>query len=373
MNLNPLNMLVTLLRPLLYPFSILYGIIMWLRNKLYDSGIYSSITFSVPVINVGNLSTGGTGKTPHIEYLIRLLQYEYKVATMSRGYKRRSKGFILAGTSSTAFELGDEPMQFHLKYPEVAVSVAEERMTGIPALISEKPFTEVVLLDDAYQHRSVKAGLNILITDYAKPFYTDFILPFGNLRESRSAYKRANIIIVSKCPAQLGQKEQQKIIESIAPLPHQQVFFTKIKYGTCYDIFTGASLLLTPQHKVILISGIAKPEPMLNYLKTKVAEVHLLRYADHHYYTDNNLEEIKQTFDNWPSANTVLVTTEKDATRLSLKKEKLQEWDLPLFVLTIEIGFLNDGGKFDKSVIQYIERERAEERDSEQEEFEELF
>jgi tetraacyldisaccharide 4'-kinase len=256
--MNPLLILVTLLKPLLYPLSLLYGVIIWIRNKLYDAGIISSIQFSVPVISVGNLSTGGTGKTPHIEYLINLLQYEYKVATMSRGYKRRTQGFYLAGQNTDAGTIGDEPMQFHLKYPEVAVSVCEDRMTGIPRLLGEKAEIEVVLLDDAFQHRSVKPGLNILITDYAKPFYKDFILPFGSLRESRKAYKRADIIIVSKCPDQLDESQKESIRSRIKPLPHQSLFFTGIAYRPMVNFFSGAEFRPVKPN-IILVCGIAKP------------------------------------------------------------------------------------------------------------------
>ena len=183
---NALYYMFSLVRVLLYPIALIYGAVVWMRNRLYDSGFYSSIEFSVPVITVGNLSVGGTGKTPHIEYLIMLLQYRFRVATMSRGYKRRTQGFLIADAETNALRIGDEPMQYHLKYPDLVVSVAEERMVGIPKLLQQRPSVEVVLLDDAFQHRSVKAGVNILITDYSKPFYKDSILPMGTLRENKS-------------------------------------------------------------------------------------------------------------------------------------------------------------------------------------------
>lgn len=351
--------LVGLLKLLLWPLSILYGIIMWLRNRLYDNGIYSSIQFSVPVICVGNLSTGGTGKTPHIEYLIRLFQYEYRVATQSRGYKRRSRGFKLANPSSTAFDLGDEPMQFYLKFPDVAVSVCEERMTGIPALLGHRPDIDIVLLDDAFQHRSVKAGFNILITDHAKPFYQDHILPFGNLREQRSAYKRADVIIVSKCPPGLNREEQRKIVQAIDPTPTQSVYFTKIQYGQCYDLFTNEPMLLNRSQNVVLVSGIAKPGPMLEFVKEQVKAVHLLQYPDHHYFTASSLEEIKRTCDNWKSAQPIIITTEKDATRMALKRDELAGWGIRIWVLPIEIAFLNDQAAFDRSVKSYVLQARG--------------
>ena len=200
---NFLYYVFSVVRLLLYPFALIYGALVWWRNRMYDVGFFSSIRFSVPVISIGNLSTGGTGKTPHVEYLIRLLQYQYRVATMSRGYKRRTQGFILADEQTNALRIGDEPMQYFLKFPELVVSVAEERITGIPALLQRRPDVDVILLDDAYQHRSVKAGLNVLITDYSKPYYKDYILPFGSLRESRNASKKPKgnqlVLFFSQC------------------------------------------------------------------------------------------------------------------------------------------------------------------------------
>jgi tetraacyldisaccharide 4'-kinase len=358
--MNPLMILVTLLKPLLYPLSFLYGGIVWLRNKLYDAGVLSSVSFSVPVICVGNLSTGGTGKTPHIEYLIRLLQYQYRTATMSRGYKRRTRGFFLAGAGTDAGQIGDEPMQFFRKFPEVAVSVCEDRMTGIPYLLRKVPDTDVVLLDDAFQHRSVKPGLNILITDCNKPFYKDYILPFGSLRESRKAYHRADIIIVSKCPPDLGKAVQEEMIKKINPLPHQKIYFSGIGYDRMFDFFSGEIYIPAGETHMVLVSGIAKPEPMLAHLRTQAKEVHLLRYPDHHYFTQNNLDEIKQTHDNWAVTDKIIVTTEKDAMRLAMHRDILTSWQIRIVVAPITIAFLNDGASFDQDIIQYIEAEREE-------------
>ncbi len=358
--MNPLLLLVRLLKPLLYPLALLYGAIVWLRNKLYNAGVLSSIQFSVPVISVGNLSTGGTGKTPHIEYLIRLLQYEYRLATMSRGYKRKTTGFYLAGPGTHAGVIGDEPMQFYHKFPEVAVSVCEDRMTGIPQLLRERPETDVILLDDAFQHRSVRPGLNILITDYAKPFYNDYILPFGSLREQRNAYKRAHIIIVSKCP-DLNSAQMSGIASKINPLPHQSIFFTTIRYSPLVNFFTGEPLHLLPNDvHIIMVSGIAKPEPMLLHLEQMAHSVHLLRYPDHHYFTIANLEEIKQTYKNWDVAQKIIVTTEKDAVRLALHSEELASWGALIAVLPIKVHFLQEEDEFRQHVASYILREKAE-------------
>lgn len=355
-----LSVIAALLRPLLYPFSLLYGLVIWLRNKLYDVGFMSSVSFSVPVICVGNLSTGGTGKTPHIEYLIRLLQYRYRVSTMSRGYKRLTKGFRLADAQTDAKHIGDEPMQFHEKFSEVAVSVCEDRMTGIPMLLARRPDIDVILLDDAYQHRSVKPGLNILITDYSRPFYKDYILPFGSLREGRKAASRADIIIVSKCPANLAQAERDTMVRHINPAPHQQVFFTGIRYSTPYDFFSGMSVAINSDARIVLACGIAKPEPLVAYLKRQAAAVHLLRYPDHHYFSTANLEEIKKTFDNWQEPNKIIVTTEKDAVRLRLHQKTLAEWGIAIVVLPVTVYFLDQETAFTNTVESYIERELQE-------------
>jgi tetraacyldisaccharide 4'-kinase len=344
----------------LYPFALIYGAVVWLRNRLYDSGFFSSIQFSTPVITVGNLSVGGTGKTPHVEYLIRLLQYRFKVATMSRGYKRRTQGFLLADENTNALRIGDEPMQYHMKFPELVVSVAEERITGIPTLIQKSPGVEVVLLDDAYQHRSVRAGVTILITDYSKPFYKDHILPIGTLREKRDAYKRADVIIVSKCPANMDKAVADEMVSRINPLDNQQVFFTTIQYGQPYDMFSHEPVALKDKHAV-LVCCIAKPEPLVNYVNSLVADSHVLSYADHHYFLSRDLEDMKDAHTNWDVQNKVIVTTEKDAARLHLHDDKLKEWGVPIVVLPISVAFLFDGATaFDKLVIDYVDKEVAE-------------
>jgi tetraacyldisaccharide 4'-kinase len=358
--MNIFLLLFRILKPVLIPLSVLYGGVVWLRNKMYNAGFFSSIQFSVPVISVGNLSTGGTGKTPHIEYLIRLLQYEYKVATMSRGYKRKTQGFQLAGNDSHASQIGDEPMQFHIKFPEVVVSVCEDRMTGIPRLLGERPDVDVILLDDAFQHRSVKPGLNILITDYSKPFYKDFILPFGSLRENRNAYKRANVIIVSKCPSTLTGTEKAAIRQSINPLPEQHLFFSELVYEPLRDFYTGLPYDLPAKAQIIMVAGIAKPEPMLQHLREQASNVHLLRYPDHHFFTINNLEEIRQTWKNWEQGSSIIVTTEKDATRLALHAKTLADWNIPLAVLPVRVSIMGEDAAFNQLMTNYIAAERAE-------------
>ena len=352
---NILYYIFSVVRVLLYPLALIYGAIVWLRNRLYDTKFFTSIEFSVPVITVGNLSTGGTGKTPHVEYLIRMLHYQYKVATMSRGYKRHTQGFIVADEHTNALRIGDEPMQYHMKFPELVVSVAEERMLGIPALLQRKPEIDVILLDDAYQHRSVRAGMNILITDYSRPYYKDHILPFGSLREGRSAAKRANIIIVSKCPPDLSRDKAKEMVAAIKPLAHQQVFFTAINYGTPYDFFTREPGNITGSN-IILVCGIARPEPLVAMLKHNAADVHTLSYADHHYFVSSDLEEIKATWDKWDVPNKVIITTEKDAARLHLHYGKLHDMGITIMVLPINIYVLfGMETTLDASINRYVE------------------
>lgn len=346
---------ISVIRFLLAPFALIYGVVVWLRNRLYDSGFSSSVEFSLPVICVGNLSVGGTGKTPHVEYLLRLLQYRYRVATMSRGYKRATQGFQLADRQSNALRIGDEPMQYHLRFPEVAVSVAEERMTGIPLLLQRRPDIEVVILDDAYQHRSVKAGHNILITDFNRPFYKDFILPYGQLREGRGAYKRAHAIIVSKCPPELTQVQAGEIEAQIKPLAHQKLYFTTIHYGQAYALLTHEPVNIRAKN-ILLVCCIAKPAPLVAHLEAQAAEVHVLSYRDHHYFVSSDLEEIRQTFEAWEVPDKVIVTTEKDATRLLLHHERLREAAWPIAVLPIEVRFLfGAGDRFNAQVHRYID------------------
>jgi tetraacyldisaccharide 4'-kinase len=327
----------------------------WLRNRLYDTGVFSSIEFMVPVISVGNLSVGGTGKTPHVEYLIKLLQYRFQAATMSRGYKRRTQGFLLADENTNALRIGDEPMQYHMKFPDLVVSVAEERITGIPRLLQQRPNVDVVLLDDAYQHRSVKPGVNILITDFAKPFYKDHILPLGTLRESRKAYKRANIIVVSKCPNNLSSHQASEIEKKIAPKQDQKIFFSKIDYQQPFDFHTKEAVSLTGKN-IILVCCIAKPETLVSYLRSIANDVHPITYPDHHYFLSRDMEEIKAAYNNWNVQNKIIVTTEKDAARLNLQRNVLEKEQLKVAVLPIGISFLFDKGEeFDNEILSYVE------------------
>ncbi|RPE08397.1 tetraacyldisaccharide 4'-kinase [Chitinophaga lutea] len=340
---------------LLYPFSLLYGLVLWIRNRLYDNGVLTSVEFDLPVIAVGNLSVGGTGKTPHVEYLIRLLKDHYKTATLSRGYNRKTKGYLLAGPQSTAADIGDEPMQFHRKFPDVKVCVGEERMLAVPQLLGDEPETAVILLDDAFQHRSIKPGLNIMVTDYSRLFTRDHVVPVGRLREGRKGYHRADIIIVSKCPATLARAEKETIEREIAPLPHQQVYFTTLQYGEPYPLLPGGPVQPARDTAMLVACGIARPEPMVQHLLQKHSNVHLLAFPDHYYYTQKDLDKMKLELEQLDGARKVIITTEKDAVRLQLLQERITAMQLPFMVLPVEVGFLFDAaGSFNSHIFDYV-------------------
>ncbi|WP_159022723.1 tetraacyldisaccharide 4'-kinase [Formosa sp. L2A11] len=297
-----------LLRYIFFPIVPVYYGITWVRNKLFDLGILESTSYNFPVICVGNLSVGGTGKTPMIEYLIRLLKNDYKVATLSRGYKRKSEGFQIGKPGVTADILGDEPFQFYSKYiDKVTVAVDANRREGISKLMQLDPKPNVVLLDDAYQHRKVKAGFNILLTTYSNIYTSDIVLPTGNLREPKKGAKRANVIIVTKCPETLSDSEKKELIKAINPKMHQHVFFSAIKYAD-HVVSKTKQLLLEDVPKFTLVTGIANPTPLVDFLSKKELDFEHLNFKDHHDFTVDELDIFKQ--------KSFIITTEKDFMRL---------------------------------------------------------
>ena len=330
-----------LFRKLLFPFAILYGFITSLRNYLYDKGILKSYSFDIPIIAVGNLSVGGTGKTPQIEYLIRLLSPNYSVATLSRGYKRKSEGFVLADKNSNAEILGDEPFQYYTKFPNIQVAVDADRRNGIEQLLSQSTTPEIILLDDAFQHRKVKAGFYILLTSYDDLYYEDFMLPTGNLRESRSGAKRANIIIVTKCPPTITTQEQEKIKKVIGlDLP---IFFSSIAYDD--KVYNDSENLAVSEIKSIakiLLAGIAKPKPFFDYLKSDTDEI--MTFPDHHHFSESEILDIKNK-----ANEKIIITTEKDFVRLKAKILKRQ-----LFYLPIKSQLVANHDAFDQIILNYV-------------------
>lgn len=330
----------SIFRFLLFPFSLFYGLGVSIRNMIYDSGLVKATTFNIPVISVGNLSIGGTGKSPHIEYLIRLLRPYLHIATLSRGYKRKSSGFRIIERNNTHHDAGDEPIVYKRKYQDIVVSVAESRSLGIPMLLSEHPEVQSILLDDAFQHRSVVPGLNILCTDFNHLFTQDFIMPVGTLREWKSAYHRADIIIITKCPSEMDEHTRQKTIAEISPLPHQHVFFSYYKYHPLYYLFDGRQrILLDTDIDVILLSAIANTEYLLSYLEPRVKAVKSMRYEDHHDFNQMDLDRLKIAYENVNNPKKVIITTEKDAVRLESFRQFIVENKLPIFVLPIEVLF----------------------------------
>ena len=332
-----------LLRKILFPFAVLYGLITGIRNFLFDRGILKSYSFELPIIAVGNLSVGGTGKTPQIEYLIRLLSENYNVATLSRGYKRKSEGFLLADATSNAEVLGDEPFQFYTKFKNIQVAVDAKRKNGIEELLSQKQKPEVILLDDAYQHRKVKAGFYVLLTSYGELYCDDFMLPTGNLRESRCGAKRANVIIVTKCPSNLSLVEQNSIKNRLRIAGNQELYFTNIEYDEfIYSEKEARKVKDIGSIDKLLLAGIAKPASFFAYLQA-VNDV-CMEFPDHHHFSEKDILDIKNK-----SLNKIIITTEKDYVRLLGRIPADQ-----LFYLPIKSQFLIGDEQFRKTIINYV-------------------
>ncbi len=342
-------------RYLLFPFSLIYGAVILLRNYLFDKKILKSASFNFPLICVGNLAVGGTGKTPMTEYLIEIFQDKYETATLSRGYKRKTKGFAIANAKTTALEIGDEPMQFHEKFPKITVAVGEERFEAIPQILHERPQTEVIILDDAFQHRSVKAGLNILLTEYKNLYSRDFMMPAGDLRDVRFSAKRADIIVVTKCKSSINEEEKCAIKNELNVLPHQHLFFSEILYAPPYHIFNRTVYKMSESSDLLLITGIANPKPMQTFLAEHVHSYDMLRYPDHHIFSSIDLKDILKHFDKIKSTDKIILTTEKDAVRL--KKFEKELADFPIYALPIRINILfNEEESFTNKVLNFVEQ-----------------
>jgi tetraacyldisaccharide 4'-kinase len=351
-----MNVNFPLLRPiriLLFPFSLLYATVIKIRNWCFDHHILPSASFNLPIICIGNLAAGGTGKSPMVELLIRILKDHYEIAVLSRGYKRKTRGYALAGPQSTALDIGDEPMQFHSKFPEVAIAVGEERIVAIPQLLHDRPDTRAILLDDAFQHRSVRAGLNILLTDCSNLFTRDWWLPSGDLRDAPSSYRRADIIVVTKCSEDLSDEERRAIAIEIDPRPHQQLFFSSIQYGEPYHITRHDTQEVTDQVEVLLVTGIANPAPLKRWLNERSRTYYELEYSDHHIFSIDDLNTIFRRFNSITAPNKIILTTEKDAVRLIKFRQELADW--PFYVLPISPRFLfDDGPRFTDLIVKFI-------------------
>jgi tetraacyldisaccharide 4'-kinase len=351
MNVN--SFLLRPIRILLFPLSLIYALIVKIRNWFFDRRILPSASFNLPVICVGNLAVGGTGKSPMVEWMVAGLKDRFAVAILSRGYKRKTRGYALADETTTALDIGDEPMQFHCKFPDVAIAVGEERMVAIPQLLHDRPGTQAIILDDAFQHRAVKAGLNVLLTDYSNLFTRDWWLPSGDLRDSPSSYRRADIIVVTKCREDLTVDERREIAAEIRPLAHQRIFYTAIRYDHPYHITRGTRAVIDDRVEVLLVTGIANPAPLKRWLNDRSRTYYELAYSDHHIYRIDDLKAIIRRFENITATDKLILTTEKDAVRLIKFRQELEEW--PIYVLPITPRFLfGEQAGFKDIIIKFI-------------------
>jgi tetraacyldisaccharide 4'-kinase len=341
------------LRWLLLPFSLLYGLITVIRNWFYDAGLFKSKQFDLPVICVGNLEVGGAGKSPMTEYLIRLLKNDNKLATLSRGYGRQTKGFIAATANATATQIGDEPSQFKHKFPDVTVAVCEDRAAGIDQLKTDH---DLIILDDAFQHRAVKPGIGVLLFDYNQLQKPKFVLPAGNLREPFSGRWRADVMVVTKCPANMDEARMTESYEQIAPLSWQPLFFTSISYQPLQNLQgQPVDRTIDADTTVFLLTGIANPKPLVQHIGQLTSHVVHHKYPDHHQFTLKNIAKLAAEFSACKSQKKVIITTEKDAQRLGVHELLPAVAELPVLVLPIGVRFLNNGQQeFDQLIRNYV-------------------
>ena len=351
---------MTQIRQWLMPLSWLYGLVTDVRNTLFDWGVLPSETYDIPIINVGNLTVGGTGKTPHVEYLIRLLSGRYRVAVLSRGYRRKTRGYLLSTPASTVYDIGDEPWQIKQKFPDVYVAVDANRRRGIARLMNDEATrdVQVILLDDAFQHRYVKAGQNILLVDYGRLISDDCLLPAGDLRERPSASRRATTVIVTKCPQHIPAIGYRAVMLSLHLRPYQQLYFSTFAYGTMHRLWDKGTLEPSALRKentyVLLLAGIGNPQQMEQDVRRFAQHVTTLTFPDHHYYSRSDADLIRRTLESLPKPH-IVVTTEKDAARLQQLKWLDKEVQQLVYVLPIEVDFMRDErNKFDKTILDYV-------------------
>ena len=344
----------------LYPLAFLYGIGVRIRNLLFDWGMLRSQSFDVSIISVGNITVGGTGKTPHVEYLINLLQPKFNIAVLSRGYKRKSSGFLEITPDTPVEQAGDEPFQMKKKFPHAHIAVDKSRCRGTQKLLSQTPPIDAILLDDAYQHRYIQPGINILLINYHRLLHNDALLPAGRLREPASGQHRANIVIVTKCPDNIKPMEYRILSKQLNLYPYQQLYFSTIQYGPAYPLETTSEECLalpslTGEDAILLFTAIASPEAILRELKKYPAQTHALSYPDHHFFSKADIGKLEATFNALPGKRKIIVTTEKDATRLHHLPYLGEELKRHIYVLPIEISFLqNQQEKFNKYIIDYV-------------------
>jgi len=349
---------------LLLPFSLIYGIAVFFRNLLFDLEILKEQKYDIPIISIGNITVGGTGKTPHIEYLVNILQNDFNVAVLSRGYKRKTKGFFLADDLSNAEMIGDEPCQIKKKFPGIVVAVDSNRRNGIKNILTLRKDTGVILLDDAFQHRYVKPGLSMLLIDFSQPVSEDYLLPSGRLRESASGIKRADMIIISKSPEKLEPEKQTAFTKSLVLNKFQKLFFSAISQNNLLPVFKDTfsgnfSKLHNPDLSILLISGIANPKDLKRFAVKISSKITELQFPDHHDFTRKDIFRIKQSFETLDGAEKILITTEKDAMRLQKYSDLPEILKNSMFYIPISVKFLNDEGDiFNNLIISYVKNNK---------------
>ncbi len=353
-----------MLKIFLYPLSILYGVVVYIRNFLYDYKMLKSTDFDIPVISIGNITAGGTGKTPHTEYLVNLLKKHVQVVTLSRGYKRKSKGFVLVETDSDVHQVGDEPLQIKRKFPDVTVAVDENRVHGIKKLLQAEIQPDVILLDDAFQHRRVNPGINILLIDYNRPVDADHLLPLGRLRERKYQQRRANIVIYTKCPNEITPIRRRIIMKEVNLRPYQSLYFTTMTYGDPVAVFPEQAVPMPSIHEkqisTIMLAGIASPGQFRDYISSKTSLVDELIFGDHHRYTEKDLKAIDQKFEFYREHSPFILTTEKDAMRLRGENRLSPQVKAHLYYVPVGINFLESEGKsFNKKIVGYVKDNRS--------------
>ena len=351
---------------ILFPVSIIYGLIAGIRNLLFNWHILKQTQFKIPVITIGNITVGGTGKTPHVEYLVKLLNKHFKIAVLSRGYKRKTSEYILASTSSKVSEIGDEPKQIKLKFPDIKVAVSGNRVQGIRKLLSVYPDLNAIILDDGYQHRYAKPGLSILLIDYNRPLCADHFLPYGNLRECQSETRRAHIVIVTKTPENIKPIERRIFIKDLHLFPYQFLYYTSFTYQPPVAVFKKVphqkmsyEYMKKNHVSVILVTGIAYPIPLLEFLKKYVANTDHIKFPDHHDFSIKDIARITQQFEQVDSKMKIIITTEKDAVRL----RELEGTDNKLkpffYYIPVEVKFIdNDVKRFNRDIIDYVSKNK---------------
>ena len=357
----------------LYPLSLIYGFITGVRNFLYNTGILPSKEFQLPIICVGNITVGGTGKTPHTEYLAELLHENFKVATLSRGYKRKTRNFRIASPVSLVSEIGDEPLQIARKFPDVLVAVDRNRVKGVKRILESKPETDVIILDDAFQHRRITPGFSILLSDFERLIVRDHIMPYGNLRENKENMRRADIILITKSPENISPIQRRLIVKEIDKAPYQNLYFTSFWYKDPLPVFDNADqgkihldLAQSSGCGIVLITGIVNPHPLKEYLQKTVGEVIHLSFPDHYNFNEKDIRSISAAYNDLKSHTKYLITTEKDAVRLREMANIAEPTRSAFFYIPVGVCFLNnDKDEFDNLIVDYVRKNKRNNRISE--------